>query len=88
MVRTIGSEYEHLGARRELKILKAVDELGVGNIRGRSCLKNLKESWFRPPPGGPQTGIKVVSTTSLKKSLCLSYKPPKSTNCLNNSMQG
>jgi hypothetical protein len=32
----MGSEYEHFGASNELKILKAVDELGVGNIKGSS----------------------------------------------------
>jgi len=61
-----------------LKILKAVEEDGVGNIRGRSCLKYLKESWFLPPPGGPQTETNVVSTTYLKNNLDLSYKPPRS----------
>jgi hypothetical protein len=61
VVRTIGSLKEHLGARRPLKILKAVPELGVGNIKGSSWRRNLKESWLRPPPGGAQTGIKVVS---------------------------
>ena len=65
VVRTIGSANEHFGASNELNILKAVLELGVGNIKGRSCLKNLEESWFLPPPGGPQTGINVVSTTCL-----------------------
>jgi len=44
-----------------LKILNAVPELGVGNINGTNCLKNLNESWFLPPPGGAQTGINVVS---------------------------
>jgi hypothetical protein len=66
VVKTIGSENAHFGASKELKILKAVDELGVGNIKGNSCLKNLNDNWFLPPPGGPQTGIKVVSTTYLK----------------------
>jgi hypothetical protein len=65
----IGYEKAHLGASKELNILKAVEELGVGNINGSKCLKNRKESWFRPPPGGPHTGIKVVSTTYLKNSL-------------------
>jgi hypothetical protein len=51
-----------------LKILKAVDELGVGNIKGSSWRKKRKDNWLRPPPGGPQTGIKVVSTTYLKNS--------------------
>ena len=44
VVKTIGSENEHLGARRELKILKAVPDEGVGNMMGTSCLKNLNES--------------------------------------------
>lgn len=61
VVNTIGSLKEHLGESRLLKILKAVPELGVGNIKGRSCRKNLNESWLRPPPGGAHTGIKVVS---------------------------
>ena len=65
-----------------MNILKAVPELGVGNINGINCLKNLEDSWFLPPPGGAQTGIIVVSTTCLKNSLDLSYNPPKSTNCL------
>jgi len=69
VVRTIGSEKEHFGASNELNILKAVEELGVGNIKGNNCLRKRKDNWLRPPPGGPQTGIKVVSTTSLKNSL-------------------
>lgn len=40
----MGSEKAHFGASRELKILKAVPELGVGNIKGISCLRNLKDS--------------------------------------------
>lgn len=44
VVRTIGSEKEHFGAKRELKILKAVPDDGVGNMIGNNCLKNLKES--------------------------------------------
>lgn len=44
VVSTIGSEKLHLGARRELKILKAVDEEGVGNIKGSSCLRKRKDS--------------------------------------------
>lgn len=84
----MGQANAHLGARRELKILKAVEELGVGNIKGRSCLRKRNDSWFRPPPGGPHTGISVVSTTSLKKSLKRSYSPPKSTNCLSSSIHG
>lgn len=71
-----------------MKILNAVDEDGVGNIRGKSCLRYLKESWFLPPPGGPQTETNVVSTTYLKNNLLLSYNPPKSINCLSNSIQG
>ena len=61
VVNTIGSLKEHFGANNPLKILNAVPELGVGSINGRSCRKNLKESWLRPPPGGAHTGIKVVS---------------------------
>jgi hypothetical protein len=72
VVNTIGSEKEHFGASKELKILKAVELFGLGNINGTKCLRNLKESWFRPPPGGAHTGIRVVSYTCLKKSLCLS----------------
>ena len=72
MVNTIGSEKLHFGASNELKILKAVVELGVGNIIGNSCRKYRKESWFLPPPGGAQTGIIVVSMISLKKSFALS----------------
>jgi hypothetical protein len=34
----------HFGAKRELNILKAVPELGVGNIKGKSCLKNLNDN--------------------------------------------
>ena len=34
VVKTIGYEKVHLGANKELKILKAVPELGVGNIKG------------------------------------------------------
>ena len=41
---TIGSEKEHFGASKELKILKAVDELGVGNMSGKSCLKKRKDN--------------------------------------------
>ena len=82
VVKTIGYENEHFGANNELKILKAVPELGVGNIKGITCLKNLEESWFLPPPGGAQTGIIVVSTTCLKNNFDLSYNPPKSINCL------
>lgn len=59
----------HLGANNELKILKAVESLGVGNINGRSWRKYLNDSWFRPPPGGAQTGTIVVSTISLKNNL-------------------
>lgn len=44
VVKTIGSLKEHFGASRPLKILKAVPELGVGNINGNRRLKNLKES--------------------------------------------
>jgi hypothetical protein len=69
VVNTIGSEKVHLGANNELKILKAVESLGVGNINGRSCLKYLNDNWFRPPPGGAQTGTIVVSTISLKNNL-------------------
>jgi hypothetical protein len=36
VVRTIGSLNEHLGAKSELKILKAVELFGVGNIKGTS----------------------------------------------------
>ncbi len=61
VVNTIGSLKLHFGAKRPLKILKAVPELGVGNIKGTNCLKNLNDSWFLPPPGGAQTGITVVS---------------------------
>lgn len=68
VVRTIGYEKVHFGANKELKILKAVPKFGVGNIRGRSCLKYLNESWFLPPPGGAQTGTIVVSTIYLKNS--------------------
>lgn len=69
VVKTIGSDRVHFGANRELKILKAVEEDGVGNISGRSRRKYLKESWFRPPPGGAQTGTIVVSIISLKNNL-------------------
>ena len=68
-MKTIGSEKVHLGANRELKILKAVDDEGVGNINGNKSLRYLNESWFRPPPGGAHTGIIVVSITSLKNNL-------------------
>jgi hypothetical protein len=36
VVSTIGYENVHLGASRELNILNAVPELGVGNIKGSS----------------------------------------------------
>lgn len=72
VVRTTGSEKEHLGASKELKILVAVAELGVGNIRGSNNLRYLKESWLRPPPGGAHTGTIVVSMISLKNNFCLS----------------
>lgn len=39
VVKTIGSEKEHLGAKRELKILKAVEDDGVGNISGINSRK-------------------------------------------------
>lgn len=41
VVRTMGSLKLHLGANSPLKILKAVPELGVGNIKGNSWRKNL-----------------------------------------------
>lgn len=44
VVKTIGYEKVHFGASIELKILKAVPDEGVGNIKGINCLKNLKES--------------------------------------------
>ena len=72
VVKTIGSEKEHLGYRRELKIRKEVAELGRGNISGRRCLRKRGCSWFLPPPGGPHTGMRVVSSTSLKNNLFLS----------------
>lgn len=69
VVWTMGYEKEQLGERRELKILKAVEGLGDGNIRGSMWRRKRRESWLRPPPGGAQTGSRVVSTTCLKKSL-------------------
>lgn len=36
VVKTIGSLKEHFGDNKPLKILKAVPELGVGNIKGKS----------------------------------------------------
>lgn len=44
VVKTIGSLKLHFGAKRPLNILKAVPELGVGNINGTSCLKNRNDN--------------------------------------------
>jgi hypothetical protein len=44
VVKTIGYENVHFGAKSELNILNAVPELGLGNIKGSNFRRNLKDN--------------------------------------------
>ena len=72
----------------EPKIFISVLSDGCGILKILKCLKYLYVRWLRPPPGGAPEHINVISSIFFQNNFYLSKKPPTSTSCRSNSMQG